>query len=119
MSISPQQHLRVEIITGVTLVSIVDNDLLAEEVIMEVGEQLIRLVEEQGETKLVISFRDVRYMSSAMVGQLVKLHKKVVKVGGRMILCGFSPTLREVFRISHLDKLLEIQENEQVALDKF
>jgi anti-sigma B factor antagonist len=119
MSTSARQHLRVEVITGVTLVSIVDVDLLAEDVIMEVGEQLFRLVDEQGETKLVISFRDVRYMSSAMVGQLVKLHKKVVKAGGRMILCGFSPTIREVFRISHLDRLLEIQENEQLALDRF
>ena len=119
MSSPETQHLRIETITGVTIVSIVDNDLLAEEVIQEVAEQLFRVVEEQGETRLVVSFRDVRYMSSAMVGQLVKLHKKVVKANGRMILCGFSPTLREVFRISHLDRLLDIQENEQVALDKF
>src|SRR4051812_21717461 len=73
MSLSAPQHLRVETITGITIVSIVDNDLLAEEIIQEVGEQLFRLVEEQGQNKLVLSFRDVRYMSSAMVGQLVKL----------------------------------------------
>ena len=119
MSLSTPQHLRVEIITGVTIVSIVDSDLLSEDVIQEVGDQLLRLVEEMGETKLIISFRDVKYMSSAMVGQLVKLHKKVTKAQGRMILCGFSPVLREVFRISQLDRLLEIQENEQIALDKF
>jgi anti-sigma B factor antagonist len=119
MSPTAPQHLRVETVTGVTIVSIVDNDLLSEEIIQEVGDQLFRLVEEQGETRLVLSFRDVRFMSSAMVGQLVKLHKKVAKANGRMILCGFSPVLREVFRISQLDRLLEIQENEQVALDKF
>ena len=49
------------------------DDLLAEEVIMEVGEQLFHLVDEQGETKLVISFRDVRFMSSAMVGQSINV----------------------------------------------
>ena len=119
MSLSSPQHLRVEIITGITLVSIVDSDLLSEDVIQEVGDQLLHLVEVMGEAKLVISFRDVRYMSSAMAGQLVKLHKKVAKAKGRLILCGFSPILREVFRISQLDRLLEIQENEQLALDKF
>jgi anti-sigma B factor antagonist len=119
MSLSAPQHLRVEIITGITLVSIVDGDLLSEGVIQEVGDQLFRLVKEMGETKLVLCFRDVKYMSSAMVGQLVKLHKKVAKAKGRLILCGFSPILREVFRISQLDRLLEIQENEQLALDQF
>ena len=119
MSLPAPQHLRVEIVDGITLVSIVEGDLLAEDVIQEVGDQLLRLVVEMGEAKLVISFRDVRYMSSPMVGQLVKLHKKVARAKGRMILCGFSPVLREVFRISQLDRLLEIQENEQLALDRF
>ncbi|HMB04919.1 MAG TPA: STAS domain-containing protein [Isosphaeraceae bacterium] len=119
MSLPAPQRLRVEFVDGITLVSIVEGDLLAEDVIQEVGEQLLRLVEVMGEAKLVISFRDVRYMSSAMVGQLVKLRKKVAKAKGRMILCGFSPVLREVFRISQLDRLLEIQENEQLALDRF
>ena len=119
MSPSDRQHLRVEVVTGIMIVSIVDTELLAEEVIQEVGAQLFPLVDEQGLDRLVLSFREVRYMSSAMIGQLMKLHKKVLKAQGRLILCGFSPDIREVFRISNLDRLLEIVENERSALDKF
>ena len=119
MSRSTRQHLRVEIITGITIVGVVNTDLLAEDVIQEVSDQLFQLLDEHGADKLLVNFRDVRFMSSAMVAQLVKLHRKIAKINGKLKLCGFNPTIREVFRISNLDRLLDIYEDEQLALDRF
>ncbi|MBV8315414.1 MAG: hypothetical protein JOZ53_10795, partial [Planctomycetaceae bacterium] len=48
MSQPTRQHLRVETVTGTTVVTFVESSLLSEEVIQEVGDQLASLVEDQG-----------------------------------------------------------------------
>ena len=119
MSQPTRQHLRVETVTGTTVVTFVESSLLSEEVIQEVGDQLASLVEDQGNTRLLLNFSNVKFMSSAILGQLIKLNKKVTRANGRLKLCGFAPNLREVFRISQLDRLFEIYDDEQLALDRF
>src|SRR5438067_10734462 len=120
MSAQPRrQRLEVEDIGDVTVVNFIDKKILDEQNIQLIGEQLFRLVDELGRRKLLLNFGNVEYMSSAALGKLITLNKKVQAAGGRLILCNIDPQIREVFEITKLDKLFDIRNEEQEALQMF
>ena len=120
MSSQPRRRrLEVEDIGDVTVVSFTDRKILDEQNIQVIGEQLFSLVDELGRKKLLLNFGNVEYMSSAALGKLITLNKKVQAVGGRLVLCKIDPQIREVFEITKLDKLFTIRGDEQEALQVF
>ena len=119
MSQGPRRLLRLENVDGVTVVSFVDTKIVTEEQIQEVGEQLYSLVEDEGHKSLLLNFGNVQYLSSAALGKLINLKKKVAAVKGKLKLCCIHPDLLEVFRITRLDQVFEIYAEEQSALDKY
>jgi anti-sigma B factor antagonist len=92
---------------------------LSEEHIQVLAQQLLDLVNEPGEKKLLLNFRNVEYMSSAVLGMLVTLNKKIQAAGGKLVLCNIDPAIREVFEITKLDKLFVIRGEEQEGLQAF
>ena len=119
MSQAPRPHLQLENHGGITIVSFVDTKIVSEENITEVGDQLYSLVEEQGHKRLLLNFGKVQYLSSAALGKLINLKKKVGAVSGTLKLCCIHAELMEVFRITRLDKVFDIYLEEQAALDAF
>ena len=80
MSQGPRRHLRLENVDGVTVVSFVESKIVTEENIQEVGDQLYSLVEDEGHKNLLLNFGNVQYLSSAALGKLINLKKKVAAV---------------------------------------
>ena len=119
MSQPQRRHLRLETIDNVTVVSFVESKIVSEENIQEVGEQLYSLVDAEGHRQILLNFGNVQYLSSAALGKLINLKKKVAAVKGKLKLCCIHPDLLEVFRITRLDQVFEIYADEQSALDKF
>ena len=114
-----RRRLEVEDIGDVTVVSFTDKKILDEQNIQVIGEQLFSLIDEQGRKKLLLNFGNVEYMSSAALGKLITLNKKVQAAGGRLVLCNIDPQIREVFEITKLDKLFMIRNDEQDGLQVF
>ncbi len=123
MSSSPpparRRRLEVESIGDITVVNFVDRKILDEQNIQIIGEQLFSLVDEDGKKKLLLNFSNVEYLSSAALGKLITLNKKVSSAGGRLILCNISEDILEVFEITKLDKFFKIMRDEQSALQAF
>jgi anti-sigma B factor antagonist len=120
MSAQPRRRrLEVEDIGDVTVVKFADKKILDEQNIQIIGEQLFSLVDELGRRKILLNFGNVEYLSSAALGKLITLNKKVNAVGGRLILCSIDPQIYEVFEITRLNKLFNIQREEQAALQAF
>ena len=116
---SAPQSLHVRSNAGVAVVGFASPYLQSEQVIEKVGAELLDLVDEQGFTKVILSFNGVRFASSSMLAQVVKLHKKLMKQKGMLRLCSLTPSLREVLKVSQLDRLLDVHEDEASALNKF
>jgi anti-sigma B factor antagonist len=114
-----RRRLEVEEIGEVTVVNFVDKKILDEQNIQTIGEQLFSLVDEQGRKKLLLNFSNVEYLSSAALGKFITLNKKVNAVAGKLILCNIDPQIYEVFEITKLNKLFNIQKDEQTALQAF
>jgi anti-sigma B factor antagonist len=119
MSTAPAPRLRIEIFEDATVASFVDERIVDEIVIQSVGEQLYNLVDRDGHANLLLNFSDVRFMASAVIAKLFTLHKKVKAAGGKLKFCCIEPDLRVVFKITGLERMVEIYDDEQEALDSF
>ena len=120
MSSQPRRRrLEAEEIGDVTVVSFMDRKILDEPNIQIIGEQLFSLVDDSGRKKLLLNFGNVEYMSSAALGKLITLDRKLKAAGGRLVLCNIDPQIREVFEITKLDTVFIIREDEQEALQMF
>ncbi len=120
MSSQPRRRrLEVEQIGDVTVVNFIDRKILDEQNIQIIGEELFRLVDEEGCRKLLLNFGNVEFLSSAALGKLITLNKKLQASKGRLILCNIDPQIHEVFEITKLDKFFNIQKEEQMALQAF
>lgn len=120
MSSQPRRRrLEVEQIGDVTVVNFIDRKILDEQNIQVIGEQLFSLVDEEGCRKLLLNFGNVEFLSSAALGKLITLNKKLQAAKGRLILCNIDPQIHEVFEITKLDKFFNIQKEEQTALQAF
>jgi len=114
-----KRRLEVEDIGEIAVVNFIDKKILDENNIQMIGEDLFRLVDELGRKKVLLNFSNVEFLSSAVLGKLVSLNRKLQAVRGKLILCGISNEIREVFEITKLDKLFTIHKEEQAALQAF
>src|SRR6202035_5986825 len=114
MSTPPKRRrLEVEDYGEITVVNFIDRKILDEQNIQKIGEDLFSLVDELGRRKILLNFGNVEYLSSAALGKFITLNKKVNAAGGRLILCNIDPQIYEVFEITKLNKLFNIQKEEQ------
>jgi anti-sigma B factor antagonist len=115
------QHRRLEIQEKgeVTIVRFVDRKILDDSNIQELGVELFQLVEDENRKNLLLEFTNVEFLSSAALGKLITLDKKVKQHGGRLKLSGIRPQIYEVFAITKLNKLFDIKEREVDALAAF
>ena len=104
---------------GVKVVRFSDRKILEELSISQIGEELSRLIEGTVGLKLLISFKNVEHLSSAALGMLIKLNKQVAEADGKLRLADISAPIYEVFKITRLNKLFDIQETTVQALEGF
>ncbi len=112
-----ERRLKVSEVGDVTIVHFIDNRITEELGIQEIGQELVDLVDREGRSKLVLNFSNVGFMSSAALGKLITLNKKVKARNGKLRLCCIRPEIREVFTITKLDRLFEIYDTESKALE--
>ena len=67
----------------------------------------------------LLNFSNVEFLSSAALGKLITLDKKVKANGGRLKLSNIRPEIYEVFAITKLNKLFDIKDEEADALSAF
>jgi len=113
------RRLEVSEAGDVTVVQFVDRKILDEANIQEMGQELFDLVERQQHKKLLLNFSNVEFLSSVALGKLITLNKKCKENKAQLKLCGIRGEIFEVFTITKLDKLFDIEGDEADALAKF
>lgn len=104
----------------VVVVSFNDSKILDESAIRQIGEEFKKLTTEAAaERKLLLKFSGVGFMSSAMIGQVMRLSKQCKADKVDLKLSDIAPGIMEVFKLTRLDKILAIYPNEADALKAF
>jgi anti-sigma B factor antagonist len=114
-----RRRLEVEDIGDIAVVNFVDKKILDEQNIQMIGDDLFRLVDELGRRKVLLNFANVEFMSSAALGKLITLHRKLQAVQGKLVLCKIAKEILDVFKITKLDRILTITADEQAGLQSF
>lgn len=116
---SAQSRLRVSKEQGITRVEFIDRNILDEANIQQIGEEITSLIEADDSPKLLISFANVDHLSSAALGTLITIHKKIEGKSGQLRLANIDPQIHEVFVITKLNMLFQIHDTEDDAVASF
>ena len=94
--------------------------ILDQAVIDQIGREFEQAgLEASGSRKLLLNFQSVEYMSSAMLGKLIQLHKRCKADKIKLKLCSIAKNPLDVFKITKLDRLFEIHKDAPTALAAF
>jgi len=108
--------IMVNMMEGVGTVSFSTSQVLDELNVQQLGKELMDLVEKHYIVKMVINFERIKFLSSAVLGKLISLNKRIAKEKGRLAFCCINDDIMQVFKITRLDKLIPIYETESQAV---
>jgi anti-sigma B factor antagonist len=113
------RRLEIKEVAGVTVVRFRDQKIVEDLNIQELGQELFQLVEKDRREKILLNFSSVEFLSSAALGKLITLDKKVKAHNGQLRLSNIRPEIFEVFQITKLNRLFDIKDEEADALAGF
>ena len=106
--------LRFDMREGVLTVYLAKVRILDDTTTHEIGEQLMGLVDqaEVDGMRIVVDCHGVQFMSSAMIGRLLLLHKSAKQRHVPLTFSKISPAVMKVFRVTRLDKVFQCEAEE-------
>ena len=104
---------------AVTVVELLDEEILEEGTINTVADSLFAVVADNPGIKLLLSFERVRHLSSSALGTLIRLNQRVEKSNGMLKICHLRKSLLEIFKITKLNRLFDIYNDKAAALSSF
>ncbi len=117
-SMVPNARIRIDEADGVRVVRFLDRQLFDDRTVREVAEQLLGLLPSEGSrSDLVLDFTGVDSVSSAMLGKLILLQRRMEAAGGRLRLCDVGEGLRAVMTTTNLDRLFQIDRDRRESLE--
>jgi anti-anti-sigma factor len=92
------QHLQCQAI----VLTITESQLQGDPVSELLRADLLSALERSGACNVVLDFAEVVFVSSVAFRPLLSLHRKLKEQGGRLVLCGMSERVAEVFHVTRL-----------------
>ncbi len=109
--------ISVEYAENATITTFTDEKILEEKDIQALQESIMSVIEQSGRINLILDFCNVRYLSSAVLGLLLRISKKVYECDGQLRLCNINPRIYEIFKITRLTKIFDIYPNVAGAVE--
>ena len=100
---------------GLIVVRLGKHRILDESTVDKISDELLGVPDRPDCHSLLLDFSGVACLSSAMLAQLVRLHRKMKPKGEKLRLCGITARLRSVFATTKLDRLFDITDKKADA----
>ena len=81
--------------------------------------QLVKDQLDSGKRNILLNFESVEFIDSFGVGEILASYISTNNLGGKLKIAKISKKLYLVFQVTMLTKVLEIYDDEKVALDSF
>ncbi|WP_221198337.1 anti-sigma F factor antagonist [Saccharococcus caldoxylosilyticus] len=82
----------------------------------ELREKVTDTLEREAIRHIVLNLEGLTFMDSSGLGVILGRYKQIKNLGGEMIVCAVSPTVKRLFDMSGLFKIIRLENNEQFAL---
>lgn len=95
--------------------------LMLDNVTMHENEELKKTFADlldKGAKNIILDLSETFFISSIVVASLVFMVKRAKEAGGDLVLCGIKDKVEEVLRVTNLDKVFNIFDNKQEAINQ-
>ena len=114
--IEPMEVIKQEIKDEVRIISIDVARLVDTETIDQCYREIAAALDKSDESNVLLDFSRVNFMSSMGLGMLVRVNKRCKEYKISLRLCGISPDIMEVFKITGMNKLFDLHTNVDAAI---
>ncbi|MDD5459343.1 MAG: STAS domain-containing protein [Phycisphaerae bacterium] len=104
---------------SVMVIGFTEERILEQKDIDVLSESLTAAVEKADNQKIILDFGNVKFLSSAVLGVLIRITKKIYERGGKVRFCSIDPKIFEIFKITRLNKIFEIYPDMDSAQKSF
>jgi anti-sigma B factor antagonist len=105
---------------GVPVIQFLERRLFDEPSVRDVSDQLFAALPRDGKPiALIVDFANVEMISSAMLGKVILLQRRIDSTGGRLCLCSLRPAVQDVLRTTNLDRLFRVVRDRREAREAF
>ena len=105
----------VETKEGILTLRIRDERLVDPSQLTRLFDDILAELSKRSEERVILDFASVEFMASAALGKLVQLNKKAKEFKVRLKLSGIRADIYEVFKITKLHKVFDIEKDEAAA----
>lgn len=100
-----------------TIMRFTDEKILEEQDIKALAESIMSVIEQAERINLILEFGNVRFLSSAVLGLLIRVSKRIYERDGQLRLCNINPKIYEIFKITRLTKTFDIYNSIESAME--
>ena len=105
-------RISVDYTENATVIRFVDEKILEEQAIQAVQDSIMSVIEQsKNQLNLILDFSKVKFLSSAVLGLLIRISKHIYEHNGQLRFCNISPKIFEIFKITRLTKIFDIYED--------
>src|SRR5699024_6631864 len=83
------------------------------EILREIWRQKLR---DEDVRHVILNLEEMIFMDSSGIGVLVGRYKEISQAGGELVVCKVNPSLKKIFDMSGLYKMIRLEDNEQYGL---
>ena len=109
-------NLSIDFRGQVVVATLTDERILDEDQLRSLEGSFLPLIKQTQGIQLIISFENVKFLTSSVLGLLIRISKNVIEQEGTLRLCSIDPKIQDVFRITRLDKIFDIQPDVEDAM---
>jgi anti-sigma B factor antagonist len=80
---------------------------------------VIRDLASKGHRKILLNLKDVKYIDSSGMGDVLRSFTGLQRLGGELKLLSPAPAVLQVLQVTHLHKVLKIEDDEISAIQAF
>ena len=100
-----------------TIMKFTDEKILEEQDIKALQDSITSVIEQAERINLILDFGNVRFLSSAVLGLLIRVSKRIYEQEGQLRLCNINPKIYEIFKITRLTKTFDIHTDVESAAE--
>ena len=83
----------------------------------ELGQSLFQLIDQYGCRQIALDLTQTSFVTSAVLGKLITLHRRLHRADGRLVLCGLQQPVETVMRRSNLLSYFQVVNSRDDAIN--
>jgi anti-sigma B factor antagonist len=100
-----------------TIITFTEEKILEERDIKSLQESIMPVIEQSEQVHFILDFRNVKFLSSAVLGLLLRVSKKIYEKNSTLRMCNINPKIYEIFKITRLNKIFDIYDELEGAME--